>query len=172
MWHKLIISVLFFFTALHCNGQSVAISLDKEHVAYAGVDNPLTIDAEKVNCKDLIVTTDNGKLRWDSTSDHYIYTPSTPGKAIITVSMRSPQQVKELKQVNYRIKALPAPTMTLAGKTSGSMPRSLLSIQMGPSVSRDCMLPEPRANIYRCKVNIFVCSRSEINLTYPFNAVF
>ena len=158
MWHKLIISVLFFFTALHCNGQSVAISLDKEHVAYAGVDNPLTIEAEKVNCKDLIVTTDNGKLRWDSTSDHYTYVPSTPGKAIITVSMRSSQGIKELRQITCTIKALPKPEMTVAGRTKGDISRSLLCVQMGPSATRQSIDFSPRAYIYRCKVTVTVDS--------------
>ena len=106
------------------------------NVVYVGIPNPLTIVVEKTDGKNVLVTTDNGKIA-SYDNGHYIYEPNKPGKAVISVNVKVKNAMKKLQEFEYRVKSLPIPTARLAGKNGGYITRALLCAQIAPSAYLD-----------------------------------
>jgi hypothetical protein len=108
--------VLFYsLISVMLYGQGFAVSADKMNVAYVGIDNPLTIVVEGYDCKQLVVSVDNGIL--EKTHDcEYNYKPETSGKHDIIVKVKTVKGLRDLGIVVYRVKAIPDPIVSL-GRT-------------------------------------------------------
>ncbi len=95
--------------------QEIAISNDKLNVFYAGVDNPVSIAAENVSSKEIIVKATGGKIFKEN--GKYYFHPDSTGKAEIVIYKKS----KEIGRRFFRVKNIPVPVFKI-GSMRDSMP--------------------------------------------------
>ncbi len=129
LWFILSISTGF------AHAQRVVIQLDKMNVAYIGIDNPISIANNAVSSDQLVVKVDNGRIT--GKNGEYIYTPEKAGIATIDVFAKTRKGLKKMGSYMARVKKLPSPEISIAGKTSGYISRLQLSGSFGP----ECTFP-------------------------------
>ncbi len=157
MTRCLVIFFLFLSACPVSYAQHTALSFNKMNVVYTGVENPITIVVEHTKGKELVVTTDNGEIARDlsdENSSHYTLHVYKPGKAIITVSVKTPGGRRKLKEFTYRVHSIPPPVVRLSGKTGGSISRAMLCAQIAPNAPIDGFGYDAKALIYRCKITV------------------
>jgi hypothetical protein len=59
---RICLVILLCFLGSISNAQVVAFAADKMNVLYVGLENPLTIVVENMDCKDVKIFTTNGKI--------------------------------------------------------------------------------------------------------------
>ena len=96
--------------------RSVAISADKMNVFYVGVENPISISAAGIPSAQMRVRAEGVKIQ-KSSSGKYIVKPTRTGRASITVSGGGLPATK----FDYRVKAIPSPTILLGNKKGGTI---------------------------------------------------
>ncbi|MBP6431030.1 MAG: hypothetical protein KA319_04630 [Ferruginibacter sp.] len=100
---KTLLTLVLIFFASALNAQNVAFAADKMNVLYIGVDNPITIVAENLNCKDLKAITNNGKIIGKGCK--LIIIPEKIGTAKITVQTKKNKWTEAI----FRVKEIPPP---------------------------------------------------------------
>src|SRR5690606_13825332 len=109
--------------------QGVAVAADKMNVLYVGLENPITIAAEKYSCKDLVVEISQGTITKNKdNSCRYTANFKTPGKTIITVKNN---KGKILSEVEFRIKRVPDPVAMVGGMNGGVIAKNKFKVQGG-----------------------------------------
>lgn len=155
--YKLLATICCILVCKQLLAQHVAIGLNRMNVAYAGIGNPLTIVAEHTSCENLIVTTDNGRIeRTGYTECGFEYYPAHAGTAIITVNATTASGLKIQERNTYRIKNFPAPTVTVAGRTTGTISRGLLCAQIAPGAWLNGFDYQANYRIHRFMVSVLV----------------
>lgn len=104
---------------------AATISADKMNVVYRGVSNPMTISFagvpdNKVNASGSGLTSRGG--------GKYTMTPGTGKEVTINVTGTLPDGSKVSDNAKFRIKDIPKPSGTIAGKSEGSLPRNNIEI--------------------------------------------
>ncbi len=108
----------------------VVISPTKMNVFYVGIDNPVSISAPGFTSENIEVSIDNGTIK--KTSSGYIARPTALGKpAKVLVQGRVDGKLRNLNSVEFRVKPIPDPVAMVAGKSGGTINKSLLEIQTG-----------------------------------------
>jgi hypothetical protein len=90
-----------------------AVEPVRMNVLYIGIDNPVKIAASGYDARDLTAIVDNGSITGEN--GEYIIRPRQQGKAIVTVSRNG----KEIQKTSFRVKLVPDPVATVAGKRGG-----------------------------------------------------
>ena len=145
-------TLMLIFIHSYAKAQHTAVSFDKMNVVYLNSSNPLSIVAEKTNSKDLIITTDNGKISGEV--PYYYFEPERAGKAIITVSVKTKDGVKKVKELNYRVKCPSAPQVLVGGLPGGEISAALLCAQIKPTVNTEGYEPQYNGEIVSCKITV------------------
>lgn len=102
---KFFVVLLSLLTAcLFSVAQKIAIATDRNNVLFQEVDNPITIAVEKLSCKDLYVTTDNGAIT--GSYGYYVCRPGKVGRALIFVSVKKNGKLKRVGSLTFRVKYL------------------------------------------------------------------
>ena len=128
-----IILLILIMSVKQASSQVVAIQNDRQNILYQYLPNPLTIAAEGYKSKDLIVTTDNGKL--EGAEGKFLITPTRIGKAHIVIKKKTARGMLELLgDMEFRVKSLPV-AASLAGLSYGPFPKSTLCYQVALSAS-------------------------------------
>ena len=111
-------TVITLLWAFHINEDppACAISLDKQHVLYIGMDNPLSILTSGMPSDQLSVTASGAGITLKKIND-YQYTASvnTPQAATITVFNGK----RQIEKVVFRVKRIPEPLLLLGAKHGG-----------------------------------------------------
>lgn len=111
--------------------QDAAVDIDKMHVAYVTVDNPITISLENVPCNKLSLAVDIGTLQKGLGDCQYTFTTDKPGRAVFTISKKEGAKYIEAGKVTYLVKPLPRPTAMIAGKHGGTIAVAIFKAQEG-----------------------------------------
>jgi gliding motility-associated protein GldM len=97
---------------------SAVVSPDKMNVFYIGPDNPVSVSAPGIPKEKLKVTMTGGSL--SGSNGKYVAKVTGGTQAVVTVSAEiTPGKVQVLGTTNFRIKEVPPPIATFAGKASG-----------------------------------------------------
>ncbi|MCC7233398.1 MAG: gliding motility protein GldM [Bacteroidia bacterium] len=106
------------------------VSAEKMNVLYIGVDNPMAISVPGVSNDKVKVSIEGsgGSLKPNSAAGagHYIATVGSVGKATIKVSADMAGKVTPMGSFEYRVKRVPDPVATIAGKKEGVINKSVL----------------------------------------------
>lgn len=108
-----ILTLLLFSSVLA--GQTVSVSATKMNVFYIGVNNPLTIVVENIDCKDLIVKVTNGEIVGDSCYFTFRYNDTTVSSTntIVIIGVNQETGTKWIDSLEYRVKQIPDPIPTI-----------------------------------------------------------
>ena len=127
MWPAIVLLALIF----SCNTQSrkkqnhvAAISPTKMNVLYYGVDNPLAIAVSGVSPEEIVVETDNGKIKGEL--GNYVMNPMRPGVAKIKVYKVKKDKKELLQESEFRVKTVPDPVAMIADHRGGEISRGEL----------------------------------------------
>ena len=97
-----------------------AVAPVKMNVLYLGLDNPVKIAASGYDASELTVTMENGRISGEN--GEYIIRPIQPGMATVTVICKG----KEIQKTTFRVKNVPNPHATIAGRNGGIISKDLL----------------------------------------------
>ena len=99
---KYFLLLLTISFVLRVHGQGIAVAADKMNELYISIDNPITIAAENISNKSLIVKTTNGKLTGEK--GQYIFRSETVGPAEISVYKKLNSKLIKLGSAVFRVK--------------------------------------------------------------------
>lgn len=146
--------VLFYsLISVTLYGQGFAVSADRMNVAYVGLDNPLTIVAEGYSCSQVVVSCNNGELKKMSDCK-YFFLPEKEGTSDIFVKVKTSTGLKQIGIKKYRVKTIPRPRVTIAGKTGGKIAIEIFKVQKGPLMAFENFDFEYSAIITKFKIEI------------------
>lgn len=109
--------------------QGYVISNPKENVIYIGIPNPLNVAVEGRYCKDIVLSTDNGKIEAAEEKCSYTIYPENAGKTEIVIKDKRKHTI--IGSVDFRTKYIPDPVAMVGGKNGGEIRKSILRVQLG-----------------------------------------
>jgi gliding motility-associated protein GldM len=99
---------------------SAVVSPDKMNVFYIGVPNPVSISAPGIAKDKLRLSMSSGNI--SGSNGNYTVTVSNPGTTTVTVSGElAPGKTSVLGSTLFRVKRIPPPKATFAGKSGGTV---------------------------------------------------
>mgnify|MGYP000439295140 FL=1 len=118
----------FCICLLNIFSQEISVNPTKMNVVYIGVDNPITIMANGIDCEELTVKIKSGELVHVSDCD-YIFKPGLKQGALFFYVFHKGNQIGKYE---YRVKRIPDPVITLGGKLGpGHINKGTLAAQTG-----------------------------------------
>jgi len=109
---------------------SMTVSPTKMNVFYAGLDNPVSISVPGISPSNVKVSITNGTIQLGAGG--YIVRPDKIGfPSVISVSALIDGATKEIGTMPFRVKRVPDPVASVAGKIEGVITKSELLIQQG-----------------------------------------
>jgi gliding motility-associated protein GldM len=109
---------------------NLVVSPTKMNVFYVGVDNPVSISIAGVPGDKIFPSITNATIRKQRDGE-FIVNPKRPGNSLISVSAEIDGVKKRMGVSPFRVKALPDPTVQVAGKKGGKIARNVFSAQAG-----------------------------------------
>lgn len=103
---------------------TTAVAPTKMNVFYLGVDNPVVIAVAGVPAEKVSAKISNGTIRKDG--DRYIVNPMTIGPALVTVYAEVDGRKEYAGILDFRVKSIPSPIVTVATKKGGLISKSYL----------------------------------------------
>jgi len=105
-----------FFVAI----PSMTISPTYMNVLYVGVDNPMSISVTGIPKENLIPSISIGEIKQSRATGEWVAViPNGAKEAIVSVSVKTSNGIKQMGSFKFRIKKLPDPTPTIANKKGG-----------------------------------------------------
>ena len=109
---------------------SMTVSPTKMNVFYAGLDNPVSISVPGIAPSNVKVSITNGSIQ--PSTDGYIVKPDKVGvKSVISVSANIDGTTKDIGTMEFRVKRVPDPVASVAGKIEGVISKNELVVQQG-----------------------------------------
>ncbi|MEI6275018.1 MAG: gliding motility protein GldM [Prolixibacteraceae bacterium] len=109
---------------------SMTVSPTKMNILYAGLANPVSISVPGFTPRDIIVTMTNGRI--ETTTSGFLAYPEKVGvQASISVSVKQDKTVKPIGSIPFRVKSVPKPVASVAGKNEGSISKNELLAEQG-----------------------------------------
>ena len=109
---------------------SMTVSPTKMNVFYAGLENPVSISVPGISPSNVKVSITNGSIQ--PGADGYIVKPDKIGvKSLISVSAVIDGASKEIGSMEFRVKRVPDPVASVAGKIEGVITKNELLAQQG-----------------------------------------
>jgi len=109
---------------------SMTVSPTRMNVLYAGLPNPVSISVPGMSSRDISATMTNGRI--DRTADGFMAYPDKVGvKAVVSVSVTVDKVVKPMGSMEFRVKMVPNPIATVAGKYEGLISKNELVAEQG-----------------------------------------
>lgn len=107
------------------------VSPTKMNVLYIGVENPIEISVPGFRDDQISASISGGSI-YRSGKGAWVAKVTTPGKVNISVSVKDDKgQVRSMGSKEFRVKRIPDPVATIAGKKGGSISKGLLLAQAG-----------------------------------------
>jgi len=109
---------------------SMTVSPTKMNVFYAGLANPVSISVPGISATNVKVAITNGSIQ--QSPEGYIVKPDKVGvKSVISVSAMIDGTVKPIGAMEFRVKRVPDPVASVAGKIDGAITKNELEAQQG-----------------------------------------
>ena len=112
---------------------SATVSPTKMNVMYIGIANPIKVSVPGSASENLVVTLNNGRI--EKAGDDYLAYPSkldaTGKSTTISVSTRSGSELRPMGSMDFRVKEVPPPLATIAGKNGGNLKKEELIAEDG-----------------------------------------
>jgi gliding motility-associated protein GldM len=109
---------------------STTISPTKMNVLYAGLANPLSISAPGISASNIKVSVSNGRIEQKGTG--YLVYPEKAGlDVIVKVNAQIDGTDKLIGSTPFRVKRVPNPIATVAGKNEGVITKNQLIVEQG-----------------------------------------
>lgn len=112
---------------------SATVSPTKMNVMYIGIANPIKVSVPGTASENLVVTINNGRI--EKAGDDYLAYPSkldaTGKNTTISVSARSGSELRPMGSMDFRVKEVPPPLATIAGKNGGNLKKEELLAEDG-----------------------------------------
>ena len=109
---------------------SMTVSPTKMNVFYAGLDNPVSISVPGISASNVKVSITNGSIQ--PSQDGFIVRPDKVGvKSIISVNAMIDGISKVIGSTEFRVKRVPDPVASVAGKMDGVIGKNELLAQQG-----------------------------------------
>jgi gliding motility-associated protein GldM len=109
---------------------NLIVSPSKMNVFYMGIENPVEISVPGLAADQINATTNNGTLRRVSGSS-YIAMPNRLGEANISVTANIDGVTRNMGSTPFRVRTVPDPIATVAGRDGGVIGRNVLLAQTG-----------------------------------------
>ena len=109
---------------------NLVISPTKMNVFYVGVENPVSISIAGVPGNKISPSITNASIRKQRDGE-YIVLPKRPGNSLISVRAEIDGVSKNMGVAPFRVKALPDPTVQVAGKKGGKIQKNVFVAQAG-----------------------------------------
>ncbi len=107
---------------------SAVVSPDKMNVFYIGVPNPVSVSAPGIAKDKLRLSITSGSIK--GANGQYTVMVSTPGTATVSVSGElAPGKTSVLGSTLFRVKRIPPPKATFAGKSGGTISSANIKAQ-------------------------------------------
>lgn len=110
---------------------NLVVSPTAMNVFYVGIPNPVSISAAGVPDDKIFPEIRNGSITKSPDGIGYIVEPLRPGMSLVTVEAEINGQRKSMGTVEFRVKRVPNPVATVAGKKSGPISKAVLLAQAG-----------------------------------------
>ncbi|MCE1197844.1 MAG: hypothetical protein LWW85_02650, partial [Marinilabiliales bacterium] len=99
-------------------------------VLYAGLPNPISISVPGMSLRDVQVTMTNGRI--ERSGDGFLAYPEKVGvDANISVAVMQDKVEKKMGTLPFRVKKVPNPVATVAGKFEGQITKNELMAEQG-----------------------------------------
>ncbi len=109
---------------------NLIVSPSKMNVFYSGIENPVEISIPGLTADQISATVNNGTIRRVSGSN-YVVVPRTTGDAQVSVTARINGSARNMGARHFRVRAVPDPVATVAGRKTGVIGRNVLLAQTG-----------------------------------------
>jgi gliding motility-associated protein GldM len=110
---------------------SMTVSPTKMNVFYAGLDNPVSISVPGISASNIKVSITNGEIK-PGLDGNYIVRPDKIGViSVITVKAQVDGTINDIGSTPFRVKRVPDPVASVAGKIEGAISKSELMAQQG-----------------------------------------
>lgn len=122
--------LLFLFVQSICKSQEFAITNHKQNIFYVGVSNPITVAANKYECKNVKLVVSYGEVQKSEDEPcNYTIVPEKPGKILLSLYVKATNTL--IGTAEYRVRYLPEPLFYLAGKNKGEIKKDILIELLG-----------------------------------------
>jgi len=108
---------------------SVVVSPTKMNVFYLGVDNPVEISVAGVPADKISADATNGSII--PSRGNFIMRPKRPGNCLVNVYAEIDGKRRSVGSKEFRVKQVPDPIATVAGKKGGVIDKNVLLAQTG-----------------------------------------
>ena len=110
---------------------SMTVSPTKMNVFYAGLDNPVSISVPGISASNIKVSITNGNIQ-PGQDGNYIVRPEKIGViSVITVKAQVDGTINDIGSTPFRVKRVPDPVASVAGKIEGAISKNELMAQDG-----------------------------------------
>ncbi|MCC6371960.1 MAG: hypothetical protein IT236_13230 [Bacteroidia bacterium] len=131
------IFILFLLIRIHTFAQSVVVSMADMNYGYFGVDNKVDVAVSECNCKELVVSSDNGSITGQGC--HYYLKPNRIGVANISVKVKRKNTIDSVGTYQIMIYRVPDPVLTSSAFYFTDTIRSKDALIAQPTLT--CKLP-------------------------------
>ncbi|MEI7829041.1 MAG: gliding motility protein GldM [Prolixibacteraceae bacterium] len=109
---------------------SMTVSPTRMNILYLGLPNPISVSVPGISSRDIQVSMKNGRI--EPSADGFLaYPEKLTEKAYISVSATVDKVVKQMGTVEFRVKKVPNPIATVAGKNEGLISKNELTVEQG-----------------------------------------
>jgi gliding motility-associated protein GldM len=109
---------------------SMTVSPTKMNVLYAGLANPISVSVPGISATNVRVSVTNGRLE-QSGGGYFVYPDKVGVNSVVTVNAQIDGTVKQIGSMPFRVKRVPNPLATVAGKNEGLITRNELIAEQG-----------------------------------------
>ncbi len=109
---------------------NLIVAPSKMNVFYMNIDNPVEISVPGLAADQITASVNNGTLRRVSGSN-YVVVPRQPGEANVSVTANIDGTTRNMGTRNFRVRSVPDPIATVAGREGGNIGRNVLLAQTG-----------------------------------------
>lgn len=110
---------------------SMTVSPTKMNVFYAGLPNPVSISVPGIASTNLKVSITNARLEQQADGTYLVYPQTVGQKSLVTVRATIDGTEKEIGSTEFRVKRVPNPMATVAGKNEGVISKNELLAEQG-----------------------------------------
>ncbi len=105
---------------------SATVSPTKMNVMYRNIENPISVSASGFNTSDIKVSVTNGQIKSGQKAGEYFVMPGKEKITVVTAKTVVDGKEITLGTYDFRIKAVPDPTPSIAGYSSGKFTKNEL----------------------------------------------
>jgi formylglycine-generating enzyme required for sulfatase activity len=136
------------------DGMPFAVSPVRMNVMYLGLDNPLAIAIPGIAADSVSVTISHGTITGVSGGEYIARPVTSASEATVEVFAETDGQKKKMGSMSFRVKLIPAPEATVAGRTGGEIDKDVLLSQKDVSADMGDFLYDLRYTVTQFDVRV------------------